>query len=48
MGFINFIIFNKTSVTFVLKVCAKKAKVMSSDDQIVILEPGEGLPIKIE
>ena len=43
-----FIIFNKTSVTFVLKVCAKKAKVMSSDDQIVILEPGEGLPIKIE
>jgi len=43
-----FIIFNKTSVTFVLRVCAKKAKVKSSDDVIVILEPGEGFPLKID
>lgn len=43
-----FIIFNKTSVIFVLRVCAKKAKVKSSDDVIVILEPGEGFPLQID
>ena len=43
-----FIIFNKTSVTFVLKVCAKKAKVKSSEDVIVIMEPEEGFPLQID